>query len=228
MKDILKNKLIRIMKVLILFILFFSITSIFVSVFNIDINNISEKENVLYSFICNLIFVTIIVLTYLKSLKKDFKEFIKNFNTMFEESFKYYLLGLGIMLFSNLIITFFFSSLAENEQTVRTYIELSPALMFVEVSLLAPFSEELLFRKSIREVIKNKWLYIFASGFIFGGLHVIGTPGLLGILSLIPYCSLGFAFAYTYAKTNNIFSTISMHMLHNTATIILYFIGASL
>lgn len=223
-----KDKIIKLMKLLILFILFFSISSIFISVFNIDTENITEKESVLYSFICNLIFVLIIVLTYFKSLKKDLKEFIKNFNTMFEESFKYYILGLGIMLFSNLIITFFFSSLAENEQMVRSYIESSPTLMFIEVSLFAPFSEELLFRKSIREVIKSKWLYIFVSGFIFGGLHVIGTPGLLGILSLIPYCSLGFAFAYTYAKTNNIFSTISMHMLHNTATIILYFIGASL
>ena len=132
------------------------------------------------------------------------------------------------MLFSNIIITFFFSELAENEQIVRSYIDLAPALMFVEVALFAPFSEELLFRKSIRELVPNKWLYIFISGFIFGGLHVIGTPGLLGILSLIPYCSLGFAFSYTYAKSDNIFSTISMHMLHNSATIILYFIGAGL
>lgn len=222
------KKILKIMKVLLLFMLFFSVSSIFVMIFNIDIENISEKENIFYSFLCNLIYVVIIILCYFKSLKKDFKEFIKNFGTMFEDAFKYYLVGLGIMLFSNIIITFFFSELAENEQLVRSYIDLAPALMFIEVSLFAPFSEELLFRKSIRELVSNKWLYIFISGFIFGGLHVIGTPGLLGILSLIPYCSLGFAFSYTYAKSNNIFSTISMHMLHNAATIILYFIGASL
>lgn len=223
-----KNKIISIIKTIALFTLFFTISAIPILVFNIDISTFSEKDKVIYSFLCSLVFFIIIILCYYKSLKKDLKSFIENFNTLFEQAFKYYLVGLAIMILSNIIINIIFGEITENEQTVRSYINLAPLLMVIDISLLAPFSEELLFRKSFREFISNKWLYIFVSGFIFGGLHVIGTDGLLGALSLIPYCSLGFAFAYTYAKSDNIFSTISIHMLHNTITVILYFIGMGL
>ena len=223
-----KEKLIKIFKVLALFLLFFTISSIPISIFNIDIDKLSNFEIVLYSFCCNIIYLIIIVICYFKTLKNDFKPFFKNFLKNFEDAFKYYFLGLVIMVICNLIITLLLGGgVGENEEVVRSYIYIAPLLMLLEVSIYAPFAEELLFRKSIREVITNKWLYVFVSGFIFGALHVSGNT-LFDLLYLIPYCSLGFAFSYIYAKSNNIYSTISIHAVHNTATILLYFIGASL
>lgn len=224
-----KNKLITILKVLGLFLLFFSISSIPVILFNIDLSKLNDIELLIYSFLCNIVFLIIIVLCYFKTLKKDFKPFFKNFLNNFEESFKYYFIGLIIMIVSNLIITFVFEGgVAENEEMVRSFIDLAPLLMFFEVSIYAPFAEELLFRKSIREIFKNKWLYILASGFIFGSLHIVSIESFVDLLYLIPYCSLGFAFAYTYTKTDNIYSTITIHAMHNSITMILYFIGATL
>ena len=225
MKDKTKN----IFKTIALFLLFFSISSIPIELFNIDIEKLSEYETILYSFICNIVFLIIIALCYFKTLKKDFKPFFKNFINNFEEAFKYYFIGLIIMIVSNLIITFVLEGgIANNEQTIRSLIDIAPLIMFLEVSIYAPLSEELLFRRSIRDIFKNKWLYILASGFIFGALHVVNITNLVDLLYLIPYCSLGFTFAYTYAKTDNIYSTISMHAMHNTITILLYFLGASL
>lgn len=224
-----KDKFISIFKMLLLFMLFFTISAIPILVFKINIENFSDFETLLYSFGCNIVFLTIIVACYFKTLKKDFKPFFKNFANNFEESFKYYIVGLGIMIVSNLIITLVLGGgVGENEETVRSYIDIAPLLMFLEVSIYAPFAEELLFRKSIRDVFKNKWLYIFISGFIFGALHVVGIESLFDLLYLIPYCSLGFTFAYIYAKTNNIYSTISIHAVHNAVTMILYFVGANL
>jgi len=224
-----KNKLINIFKVLGLFLLFFFISLIPIWIFNIDITKFSKFDTILYSFLCNIAFLIIIMLVYFKTLKKDFKPFFKDFLNNFEQSFKYYLIGLAIMITSNLIITFVFDGgVAENEETVRSFIDIAPIIMFFDVSLYAPIAEELLFRKSIRDIFKNKWLYVLASGFIFGALHVTSINSLVDLLYLIPYCSLGFTFAYTYAKTNNIYSTISIHAMHNSVTILLYFIGASL
>ena len=226
-----KDKLISILKCLGLFILFFTISAIPISLFNIDIETFSKLEIVLYSFGCNIVFLIVIMACYFKTLKKDFKPFFKDFLNNFEEAFKYYIIGLGIMVVSNLIITFVFSGgIGDNETVVRNYIDISPFIMFLEVSIYAPIAEELLFRKSLREIFKNKWLYIFISGFIFGALHVVGTENLklFDLLYLIPYCSLGFAFSYIYAKTDNIYSTISIHAMHNAVTIILYLTGASL
>jgi len=224
-----KDDLIKIIKTISLFILFFTISSIPIAIFNINIESFNQLQFIIYSFICNILFLMIIMLCYYKTLKKDFKSYFKDFWKNLEESFKYYILGLGIMIVSNLILTFVLGgNVAANEETVRNSIDLAPFLMFLEVAIYAPLAEELLFRKSIRDVIKNKWLYIFISGFIFGALHVIGCETLFEYLYLIPYCSLGFAFAYIYAKTDNIYSTITIHAIHNTITILLYFIGANL
>ena len=224
-----KEKTINVVKCIFLFILFFTISAIPVLIFRIDINNFNDLDKVIYSLSCSLLFLSIIMLCYKKTLIKDFKPYFKNFGKNFENSFKYYLVGVGVMIFSNLIITLLFQGdLSTNETTVRSYINASPLLMAIDISFYAPLAEELLFRKSVRDVVKNKWLYIFISGFIFGGMHVIGTEGLIGLLYLIPYCSLGFTFAYIYAKTDNIYSSIMLHFMHNTLTLILLLVGANL
>ena len=77
--------------------------------------------------------------------------------------------------------------------------------------------EELTFRKSIRNIFNNKIVFIIISSFIFGGLHVLTYDiKLLDLLYLIPYCAPGVAFAYILVKTDNIFNTISLHLIHNT------------
>ena len=224
-----KEKTINVVKCIFLFLLFFTISAIPVLIFRIDINKFSDLDTVIYSLSCSLLFLSIIMLCYRKTLIKDFKPYFKNFGRNFENSFKYYLVGVGVMIFSNLIITLLFQGdLSTNETMVRSYINASPLLMAIDISFYAPLAEELLFRKSVRDVVKNKWLYIFISGFIFGGMHVIGTEGLIGLLYLIPYCSLGFTFAYIYAKTDNIYSSIMLHFMHNTLTLILLLVGANL
>ena len=224
-----KEKTINVVKCIFLFLLFFTISAIPVLIFRIDINKFNDLDKVIYSLSCSLFFLSIIMLCYRKTLVKDFKPYFKNFGKNFENSFKYYLVGVGVMIFSNLIITLLFQGdLSTNETMVRSYINASPLLMAIDISFYAPLAEELLFRKSIRDVVKNKWLYIFISGFIFGGMHVIGTEGLIGLLYLIPYCSLGFTFAYIYAKTDNIYSSIMLHFMHNTISLILLLVGASL
>ena len=92
--------------------------------------------------------------------------------------------------------------------------------------IYAPLTEEIAFRKSIKDACPNKELYIILSGLIFGGLHVITSlNNPLGFLYLIPYCSLGFVFAYLYQKTDNIFSTITAHSIHNTLALLIYLRG---
>ena len=181
-----KEKTINVVKCIFLFLLFFTISAIPVLIFRIDINKFNDLDKVIYSLSCSLLFLSIIMLCYRKTLIKDFKPYFKNFGRNFENSFKYYLVGVGVMIFGNLIITLLFQGdLSTNETTVRSYINASPLLMAIDISFYAPLAEELLFRKSVRDVVKNKWLYIFISGFIFGGMHVIGTEGLIGLLYLI-------------------------------------------
>ena len=135
-------------------------------------------------------------------------------------------------MISNLFIGFVIKdAIAGNEEAVRDMIDVVPLYMFFSVSLYAPFVEELIFRHSIKDIVmchgKNKitkGIYIFISGFIFALMHILGqATSLIDYIYLIPYMSLGIAFSSLYSKTDNIFSTIMMHCLHNTFTICLYF-----
>lgn len=224
------KKIKEIIKFVFLLILLLCFKEIYVSFLPIDYNNMNLTQKVIAMFSADLIFLIIIIAIYFKTLKKDFKSFFKVFLNNFEFAFKYYILGVIVMIISNLIIVFLINnSIAGNEEAVRNSIDLAPLYMLFSVSIYAPITEELIFRKGIRDIIKNKYIYVLASGFIFGFLHIasnITTP--LDYLYLIPYSSLGIAFAYTYYKSNNIFSTMIMHSMHNTVSIILYLIGSGI
>lgn len=202
--------------------------------FNMPYESFSLTMKAIYMTLCDTGYMLILFLFYKKKIIKDFNKYKKNFWKNFEESFKYYFIGLVIMIVSNLIITFFFTDAnAGNEETVRSMIDMVPLYMIFSVSLYAPFVEELIFRHSIKDCVmchgNNKLIrgiYVFISGFIFAAMHILGqTTSVLDYIYLIPYMSLGIAFSALYSKTDNIFSSISMHCLHNTVTIILYFVA---
>lgn len=219
-----KTNILKIIKSISLILLLIYFTSFIFILLNINLNTITEKEYLIYLSLSNLILLIIYLYIYKDTITQDIKNYIKNFSKNFEISFKYWFIGFLIMIISNVIITYILKmTIADNEKIVRNYIDTSPILMIFMTCIYAPICEELTFRKSIKDAIKNKWLYILTSGIIFGLLHIISainTP--LDLLYLIPYSSLGITFAMLYHKTNNIFSTITMHAMHNTLSILTY------
>ncbi len=215
-----------------------------IEIFNINYENFSQGIKVLYTFCTDLGFMLILFLIYRKTLVKDLKNYLKKFSKNFETSFKYYFIGLIIMVVSNLIITFVFTEAnANNEDAVRSLIDLYPLYMVFSVAIYAPLVEELIFRKSIKDAVYAygdnkiskigkficKYAYIIVSGLIFASLHVVGmATSLFDYLYIISYMSLGCAFSALYAKTDNIFSSISMHSLHNSFAVIMYLIGSGM
>lgn len=230
MKNKILNKILMIFKSIGMMLLLILFSTIFFSILNINPNNISDKMYVVYLTTSELILTVIYFAIYRKTLVNDFKEFKKDINGNLEFAFRYWAAGFAIMVVSNLFITVILGkTIAGNEETVRNYIGTAPILMAISTVLFAPINEELTFRKSIRDAINNKWAYVLLSGIIFGGLHVIGyIESPIDLLYLIPYCSLGIAFALLYYKTNNIFSSISMHMMHNLLSIVVYLLGVAL
>ena len=200
------------------------IPSILIEILNINKTNLSDLTKIIFTLFFDIIFIILIFSVYLDENIKDLKEYFnKNFKKNIKQSIKYWLIGLSIMIASNLIISLITSDIAGNEEAVREMIDKFPLYMAFQVIIYAPLTEEIIFRKSIRKITNNKYLYILLSGLIFGSLHVISsitTP--LDWLYLIPYSALGFTFAISYTKTNNIFSTIVAHAIHNTLAFILY------
>ncbi len=191
--------------------LFYSIVNKFYPIDDIMIANLIG--NGLYS-----VFIFIILH---KVLINDFKKLKKNKINNMRIMFKWWGIGLAIMMFSNLIINeiVFNGSIAANEEANREIILASPYLSIFLAVFLAPFVEELTFRYGLRKIFKNVWFYAITSGVIFGLLHAIAgiesAKDLIELLYIIPYGALGFAFSVIYYKTDNIWVNIFTHMLHN-------------
>lgn len=219
-----KKELLLLGKTIALFLLSFTFSELVIDIIRpfVDLKNMNHFSLELLLLGIDFLWLIILFFCYKKTLIKDGKDFIKNFSENMNTAFKYWFTGLIIMMISNLLINLFTNSIANNEESVRTLLSSMPFYMAFDIVLYAPFSEELIFRKGFRDVFQSKWLYIIASGFTFGALHVVSSiETLTDLLYLIPYCALGFAFSSLYYKTNNIFSSISMHFLHNTLTLIL-------
>ena len=229
--DIFFNKLKKrcIPMILVLLILLWQVIGVFIlRIFGINYNNFNEVLKVLFMFSLDLLFIGLLIFIYRKSFFRDFKNFFnRQVFSNISLSFKYWLIGFLIMVFSNFIIAIITNgTLASNEEAVRDLIDKYPIYMAFQVMFYAPLTEEVIFRKSIKDAVNNKYLYVIISGLIFGGLHVISSiNGLIDLIYLIPYCTLGFVFAYLYTKTNNIFSTITAHSFHNTLALILYLVA---
>lgn len=191
----------------------------------LEYNKLSLTTKVIYIIICNLIFIAFLIKINKQDLINNAKTFFnkKNIITNIKQSLKYWYKGVIIMIISNTLINIINNGdIATNEETVRLLIEEVPLYMAFNIIIYAPITEELIFRKALSKSFSNKYLYIIASGLLFGGLHVISEiNNWKQLLYIIPYASLGIAFASLYKKSNNIFSTIFTHSFHNTLTLLL-------
>jgi len=221
-----EKKILNILKSLGIIILMILFTSIFFTIININPKTLNDKEYISYLTISNIILLGIYIIIYIKELINDIKNYKKKYLIT---SIKYWAIGLGIMLISNIIIASLGKELAGNEQEVRYYIDNFPIYMLFSTVIFAPLTEELTFRKSIKDAISNKWFYILTSGLIFGILHIVTyITNWTDLVFLIPYSSLGIAFAMLYHKTDNIYCSITMHAMHNLLAVIVYLLGAAL
>ena len=158
----------------------------------------------------------ILFIIYHKYLIEKFKDFKQNFGKYSEIGLKAWGIGLAIMYVSNIIL-YTFSPVKEaiNESAVQDLISASPILAFIFTTVFAPFIEEMIFRKGIQDIFNNKKIFIIISGIVFGLLHVIGAESIFDFLYIIPYAALGMSFAHALYKTDNIYTTIMIHLIHN-------------
>ena len=217
-----RKKSIYFLQFVLVFMLFY-LSSLFqlIPIYMFGIRNATPSINVLLSTFSAAILVIILYFIYREDLKKEWKIFEKDKSGIMNTTFNCWFVGLIIMLISNALIIYLTGSKgANNEILVQKMIKAMPIFMFIDAGLLAPFNEELIFRKAVRKFIDTKWLYVIMSGLIFGALHIVGTYHTpTDILFIIPYGVLGSMFALAYYKTKTIYSTIFMHMIHNSVLV---------
>lgn len=216
------NKYLKSTLVIVYYFIFNVIIYIPFIALDINLNNIPDILFNIYTVSVEIIFFVSLLYIYRKDFKFYIEDFKKNGKKYLKLGFNYWIIGLGVMLVSNILIgTFSPIALPENEQIVREALKLSPFFIIFSTVLIAPIIEEMLFRKTLFDIFKNKPIYIIVSGLIFGSFHIIGIgTSLYSWLYIIPYAALGMAFAYMMVKTNNILTSICLHAFHNFITVL--------
>lgn len=221
MKEVLKKYSGLIKLLIALFIFFYSSLLIAIPIKLLGIKVADNQQLTYYlTFAANVLRAILILLLYSKELKRDFKPFKKNFWEYSDIAIKYWIIGLFIMAVSNALITYVTpAKMASNEEDVRTMISAIPLLSLIMTTITAPLTEETVFRQGFKNAFSNKYIFILCSGLFFGAIHVVlaEITTVYDYLYIIPYSSLGIAFAAICWKTKNIYPSMMMHSIHNCA-----------
>lgn len=116
------------------------------------------------------------------------------------------------------------AGVSQNQSAVRTYISAYPMLTALLSIVVAPFTEECIYRGIIFHTIRrySKIGAIIGPGLMFGFVHVIstivkGNVGIAQILYLIINYSIGGIFlAVVQERYKNIWNSYFVHVLWNT------------
>lgn len=201
-------------------LLYFIITILLqVLLYNYLLSSNNFISGITYLFI-ELITLLIFIIIFKNILIPDLLDFKNNGLKYIKSTYKYWLYGLIAMVISNVIISSFIG-LPSNEAGNREILEALPIYSIISMVICAPIIEEAMTRAILKDKVKPDILYYSLSGGIFGGMHLLAATNINEIFFIIPYGALGFAFAVIYNKSNNIWTNIFFHMLHNGIAVLL-------
>lgn len=225
-----KEKLINIIKFVIILVFFFTLSSLLaLGIKSMGLAIIDYKDIVVISSATEVLLSVLIFALYGTDLIKD-KTILKD-NDIVKKIIKYFCMFWVIKILSSLVMAAlcaaggFDINISENQETINLYTTSAPILMLLTSSITTPFVEEGIFRLGISKIIKNKHLFIIISGLVFGFLHIFPTDLNItyALISSIPYVTMGMILAYIYKKEDNIYYPIFLHGLNNFISMILFF-----
>ncbi len=176
------------------------------------------------SILISYIFLTIyFTYKYRDELKKNLINFKKKY---FLIIIIYWLLGFGFMILSNYIINYIIlpNNISNNEASNRELLYNNKIIYSFLLCIIIPYIEEICFRLEFKKNIKKKKNFLIISSLLFSLMHIINISSLIEIIYIVPYFILGMTFSLIYYNTDNIYSNILAHIIHNSITVIILLI----
>lgn len=221
-----KERLINLIKIIILLLVFFTISKVIVLGFTIigfDVRTFTDGDVAYLEALLEAILFLLVLFFYKRYILHDKNIFKMKFKEYIPELIKYIFIFAIVKIASALFASLFASMLgidlfeSENQQAITTITMEAPIIMLITTSILTPVVEEGIFRLGFKTIIKNRYAFIVISGLVFGFMHIFPTDLNLtvALLESINYVALGITLAYIYAKTDNIWFVIFIHGINN-------------
>ncbi|MDE5630356.1 MAG: CPBP family intramembrane metalloprotease [Bacilli bacterium] len=270
-----------------------AVVLILMFIFKIALSNGSDYFNLsLINFAASLAIALVIVIINFGIIKEGIRKaketyktsvFFKFIGNVIVVTFALYVVRFAVSYVSAILATFLRleSTTIDNQTMIESMLGSAPAMMIISACILAPISEELLFRGAIGKAIRNKKVFITVSGLTFGLAHItdsflfifevlaiviiisyiwnkdgeskeskirlsvivvsiillmfgviyyldfgnlitkIMSLDIKEIVGSLSYIAMGAYLAYVYCDEGNILTTISVHALSNSISVII-------
>ena len=214
----------KLIKTLLIFIGYFFLTN----VLGIILKFIGINNNIITMFISDLIYALIVINVYKSDLQREFNEYKKQ-KSKFKNILIWVLILFGInILFSLILKTIILqlNNLDNNSESIIQLFELSTIYTFFKTLLYAPIVEELIFKKSIRDIINNNVAFVLISSSIYTIMNFIYTSNIPEYIwfDIIQYFTFSSILSIAYIKNKNIIPVMIIKFIYNLIPTILLII----
>lgn len=177
-----------------------------------------KGDAILYSsLIANFFLMFLIIGIYFNEIKDDLTNYKKNFKKLFLSGGKAFIIGIIIyMIISVILVELFPNGSNESVDSLLHIYDKSPFLLLISTLFYFPIVEELVFKKTFRNFINNKWLFIIVTAVMNGFFEVVFSYNdIMGIINALPLIVFYGMLSYIYYETGNIAVSISYRMIFN-------------
>lgn len=198
--------------VIIFYFLWPQLINVIKELFNHSFDSILE-------FVSNLILIVGLIYIYRNDLKNYLKDFKKNAKRNILMILIFSILIIVLVPIINLLINSIFKidGGTSNDNSLLESFKNNTFRIGLMTIIYYPIVEEIVFEKTLKDVISNKWLFMVLSSLFFWYYNIAYSANftLVAIAGSFSYFAVGLVKAYTFSKTDNLFVPIFIKAIYN-------------
>ena len=174
-----------------------------------------------------MLFVLLIIYLYKDTFKNDFKDLKENKKKYIKSILINVVLIFAVMIITNALIVILLNinETSENDYSLLTMFKKSPLALILLTSIYYPLVEGVIFRKSVRDIIDNKWTFIIFSSVFYFFFNIAYTSlSLNSIITSLCYLFSMMILSNYYYKSNNFTASVIVMMIYNLIISVISFI----
>lgn len=184
-----------------------------------------SKSN-LIDIMLYLLYAFILIFLYKQVFISDFKDIKKNWKKYLIHMLISVVLIFVSMVLINLIVGVLFNvkEISENDFSLLTTFKENSLVVVLLTCIYYPLVEGIIFRKSVRDIIDNKWFFIMFSAIFYFFFNIVYTSmSFSNIMSSVCYLSTMMIVSHFYWKTNNFTLSVLVMSIFNFVVCLLSF-----
>ena len=169
----------------------------------------------------------LIIYLYKDTFKNDFKDLKENKKKYIKSILINVVLIFAVMIITNALIVILLNinETSENDYSLLTMFKKSPLALILLTSVYYPLVEGVIFRKSVRDIIDNKWTFIIFSSVFYFFFNIAYTSlSLNSIITSLCYLFSMMILSNYYYKSNNFTASVIVMMIYNLIISVISFI----